>query len=338
MPMLRAYGGSRSTRRSPKRISPASTAAKPAISRSSVVLPQPDGPSSVNSSPSAISSEMRSTAVVLAKRLVTSLSAIFNCVEGGPSTVPPRTPLFAWRPTPSPSPSNSPIRVAPDTVGVALLWLLPGGLDVGAEFGLERFGALGGDGLVVDVRELAVEVGAHATGELHGHLRRGAGRALHLVLRRDGEEPALHEDLLPALGQQELDERARRPGVARAGQDGHRLRRDEGVLRRHELEIEARELLLEGHVRRHGEARRVLPLRDDRRHVAAARGEMPGIGGELFEPIPALVLAVHREDHFVRRVRRRRARGRALRDLALELGLQQIVPVLRLGDAEAVDL
>src|SRR5437868_10363987 len=176
MPMLRAYGGSRSTRRSPKRISPASTAAKPAISRSSVVLPQPDGPSSVNSSPSAISSEMRSTAVVLAKRLVTSRSTMF-------------------------------MRSA--------LWLLPGGLDVGAEFGLERFGALGGDGLVVDVRELAVEVGAHAAGELHGHLRRGAGRALHLVLRRDGEEPALHEDLLPALGQQELDERARRPGVAR---------------------------------------------------------------------------------------------------------------------------
>src|SRR5437773_7932253 len=184
MPMLRAYGGSRSTRRSPKRISPASTSAKPAISRSSVVLPQPDGPSSVNSSPSAISREMRSTAVVLAKRLVTSLSAIFIMARGDP-----RRP-----------PSNSPIHVAPDTVGVALLWLLPGGLDVGAEFGLERFGALGGDGLVVDVRELAVEVGAHAAGELHGHLRRGAGRALHLVLRCDGEEPALHEDLLPALG------------------------------------------------------------------------------------------------------------------------------------------
>src|SRR5437660_6229906 len=160
MPMLRAYGGSRSTRRSPKRISPASTAAKPAISRSSVVLPQPDGPSSVNSSPSAISSEMRSTAVVLAKRLVTSLSAIFIMSRGDPRRSPLELPYSrcARHPRRSPPP-NSPIRVAPDTVGVALLWLLPGGLDVGAEFGLERFGALGGDGLVVDVRELAVEVG-----------------------------------------------------------------------------------------------------------------------------------------------------------------------------------
>src|SRR5438477_5567867 len=116
MPMVRAYGGSRSTRRSPKRISPASTAAKPAISRSSVVLPQPDGPSSVNSSPSAISSEMRSTAVVLAKRLVTSLSAIFIMSRGDPRRSPLELPYSRCaRHRRRPPPPNPPIHVAPPT-------------------------------------------------------------------------------------------------------------------------------------------------------------------------------------------------------------------------------
>ena len=40
---------------SPKRISPSSSSQKPAIMRSSVVLPQPDGPSSVKNSPSPTS-------------------------------------------------------------------------------------------------------------------------------------------------------------------------------------------------------------------------------------------------------------------------------------------
>src|SRR5207302_2763888 len=72
--------------------------------------------------------------------------------------------------------------------------------------------------------------------------------------------------------------------------------------------------------------------------VAAPRGEEPGVAGELAEPIPALVLPVHRQDHLVRRVRRRRARGRALGNLALELRVQEIVPLPRLGDAETLDL
>src|SRR5436305_11424640 len=62
MPVLRRCGGSVSIRLSPKRISPALRSAKPAIVRNSVVLPQPDGPSSVKNSPSAISSETSSTA------------------------------------------------------------------------------------------------------------------------------------------------------------------------------------------------------------------------------------------------------------------------------------
>src|SRR3989440_2263744 len=187
MPILRAYGGNPSTRRSPNRMSPPSTGEKPATMRSSVVLPQPDGPSSVNSSPSPISSVTRSTAVAAPNRLVTSRSAI----------------LIRSR-------------------------FLPDRLDVAAEPRLERLRALGGHGLVVDVRHVAGEVRADAAGELHRHLRRRARRALHLVSRRDREQAALHEDLLAALGQEKLDERARRLWITRAGEDGHRLRRDEG--------------------------------------------------------------------------------------------------------------
>src|SRR5262245_19207037 len=62
MPVLRRCGGSVSMRLPPKRICPAVRSAKPAIVRSSVVLPQPEGPSSVKNSPSAISSDTSSTA------------------------------------------------------------------------------------------------------------------------------------------------------------------------------------------------------------------------------------------------------------------------------------
>src|SRR3989442_6242815 len=183
--MLRSYGRSRSTRRSPNQISPPSSVQKPATSRSSVVLPHAEGPSSVNSSPSPISRLARSTAVTFPNRLRTSRSPIFT---DGPG-----------------------------------LWLLPGRFDVRAELLLERLRPLLRDVLVVDVGDVAVEVRAHAAGELDGHLGGRAGRSLHLVLRRDREEPALHEDVLTALRQQEFDQGARRLRIARAGQDRHRL-------------------------------------------------------------------------------------------------------------------
>src|SRR4029079_8270284 len=62
MPMSRTCAGRRSMRSLPKRISPLSSSQKPAIMRSKVVLPQPDGPSRVKNSPSATSRFTPSTA------------------------------------------------------------------------------------------------------------------------------------------------------------------------------------------------------------------------------------------------------------------------------------
>ena len=53
------------------RISPSVGSSNPAIIRSSVVLPQPDGPSSTKNSPAMISRLTLSTAATLPKRLVT---------------------------------------------------------------------------------------------------------------------------------------------------------------------------------------------------------------------------------------------------------------------------
>ena len=55
MAMSRSFGGTSLTTRSPMRISPAVMFSSPAIMRSSVDLPQPDGPTSTTNSPSAMS-------------------------------------------------------------------------------------------------------------------------------------------------------------------------------------------------------------------------------------------------------------------------------------------
>src|SRR5207244_1021228 len=59
-----------------KRTSPRSGQSSPAMMRSSVVLPDPDGPSSASSSPDSMSRLTLSRAVKAPKRLVTSCSAI----------------------------------------------------------------------------------------------------------------------------------------------------------------------------------------------------------------------------------------------------------------------
>ena len=53
--MSRSLGGTSLTRRSPMRISPDVISSRPAIIRSSVDLPQPEGPTSTVKEPSAIS-------------------------------------------------------------------------------------------------------------------------------------------------------------------------------------------------------------------------------------------------------------------------------------------
>src|SRR6056297_2052005 len=64
--------GTSLTRLPPIRISPSLGSRSPAIMRRFVVLPQPDGPSSVTNAPSGISSVVRCTAVKLPKRLTMS--------------------------------------------------------------------------------------------------------------------------------------------------------------------------------------------------------------------------------------------------------------------------
>ena len=54
MAMSRSFGGRLLTTRSPMRISPAVMFSRPAIMRSKVDLPQPDGPTSTTNSPSPI--------------------------------------------------------------------------------------------------------------------------------------------------------------------------------------------------------------------------------------------------------------------------------------------
>src|ERR1700751_10357 len=75
MQIPRRYAGTSLIRRPAIAISPLSGMRNPATRLSNVVLPQPDGPSSVISSPRRTISDTSSSAVVLPKRLVTPSSA-----------------------------------------------------------------------------------------------------------------------------------------------------------------------------------------------------------------------------------------------------------------------
>jgi hypothetical protein len=63
MPKSRLLGGRAEMSRPPCSMRPVVWMSRPAMARSSVVLPQPDGPRKQTNSPSAISSEMSSSAV-----------------------------------------------------------------------------------------------------------------------------------------------------------------------------------------------------------------------------------------------------------------------------------
>src|SRR5258708_9435597 len=74
MPISRRYAGTFVTRWPSMAISPLSGIRNPPTRLSSVVLPQPDGPRSVISSPRRTSSETSSSAAILPNRLVTPSS------------------------------------------------------------------------------------------------------------------------------------------------------------------------------------------------------------------------------------------------------------------------
>src|SRR5580658_4159035 len=69
--MSRALGGRSLTRRPPIRISPPLSSSRPAISRSSVDLPQPEGPTSTTNSPAATDRSISCSTGVVPKRLET---------------------------------------------------------------------------------------------------------------------------------------------------------------------------------------------------------------------------------------------------------------------------
>src|SRR4030081_3653554 len=69
--MSRSFGGTSLTTSPSTAISPAVISSSPAIMRSVVVLPQPDGPTSTTNSLSAMSRSMPRTASVSSKRLTT---------------------------------------------------------------------------------------------------------------------------------------------------------------------------------------------------------------------------------------------------------------------------
>ena len=72
MAMSRSFGGRLLTTRSPMRISPPVMFSSPAIIRSRVDLPQPDGPTSTTNSPSPMATSTPWMTVVAPKALRTS--------------------------------------------------------------------------------------------------------------------------------------------------------------------------------------------------------------------------------------------------------------------------
>ncbi len=77
----RFAGGTCVTSPPRSRMRPELGSSKPAIMRSVVVLPQPDGPSIEKNSPSRISNETSSTATTSSKRFVTDSRTIASAVR-----------------------------------------------------------------------------------------------------------------------------------------------------------------------------------------------------------------------------------------------------------------
>src|SRR4051812_17287266 len=84
MPISRAQTGMPVTSLSPISTRPASGATKPAMIRSSVVLPEPDGPSRLVKDPLAKVAVMSSSTVVAPKRLATPARSTSVIGDSGP--------------------------------------------------------------------------------------------------------------------------------------------------------------------------------------------------------------------------------------------------------------
>ena len=136
MPKSRSAGGRRETSRPPISIVPSSCGSRPAIARSSVVLPQPDGPRKQTNSPLVTSSETSLSATNAPKRL-TRLRMRRN---GAPA---------ATEPLPARDIDIDACSSAPDLLAFSdfvpgsdiVSETLPGSKAPGEEFGHQFFGA-----------------------------------------------------------------------------------------------------------------------------------------------------------------------------------------------------
>src|SRR5690606_9821112 len=96
------FGASRSTRRSPKWISPRVGSSKPAIRRSSVVLPQPEGPRSVSMAPFSTARSTSSTATTAGAPSAPGNSLRNETSLRSTATTPPSEPHRGGRLGPAP--------------------------------------------------------------------------------------------------------------------------------------------------------------------------------------------------------------------------------------------
>jgi hypothetical protein len=84
MAMSRSFGGTSLTRLVPMRISPPEISSRPAIMRSSVDLPQPDGPTSTVKEPSVMSMSTPCRTAVSPKLFLTPwIVTLAICAAGG---------------------------------------------------------------------------------------------------------------------------------------------------------------------------------------------------------------------------------------------------------------
>src|SRR5947208_753924 len=204
MPMSRRCTAKSVTSRPPTTMRPWSGVSKPAMSRSVVVLPHPDGPNSAKNSPARMSSDTASTALTVpAKHLQTASRRIEAGAEGPDATAVGLDELGCT------TPRLAPQEALHARVDLVLLRVvpLPGDLlELGDfRFRVEELGVVPGVELHLLVRWRV----PHALRQLLLHVRSehvvdiGEGQLLDLAARRDVQH--LLEGQHAFLGRGELD-------------------------------------------------------------------------------------------------------------------------------------